>query len=98
MLRVAATLLLISSVSLSFGQSSAPKIGLKGGINFTNLYVDDVEDENMKVGFNLGLFAKLPVVRGLSIQPEVLYSSKGSKITYGGGAWFGRISLQFELC
>ena len=84
MLRVAATLLLISSVSMSFGQSSAPKIGVKGGINFTNLYVDDVEDENMKVGFNLGLFAKLPVARGLSIQPEVLYSSKGSKITYGG--------------
>jgi len=60
-----------------------PKIGVKGGLNFTNLYVDDVQDENMKLGFNLGLFAKLPVTRGLSIQPEVLYSVKGSKVTFG---------------
>src|SRR5688500_10074872 len=37
----------------------------------------------MKVGFNLGLFAKLPVTRGLSIQPEILYSVKGSTMTFG---------------
>ena len=60
-----------------------PAIGIKGGLNLANLYVDDVQDENMKVGFNLGLFAKLPVARGLSIQPEVLYSVKGSTLNFG---------------
>jgi len=64
-------------------QRLTPKIGVKGGLNLTNLYVDEVEDENMKVGFNLGLFAKLPVTRGLSIQPEILYSVKGSTMTFG---------------
>ena len=73
-----------------------PKIGVKGGINFTNLYVDDVEDENMKVGFNLGLFAKLPVTRGFSIQPEVLYSVKGSEITYDLGI-LGSNEYRFNL-
>lgn len=59
-----------------------PKIGIKGGINLSNLYVDDVKDENMKVGLNLGMFAKFPITKGFSIQPEVLYSSKGAKLTY----------------
>ena len=60
----------------------SPKLGVKGGINFTNLYVDNVKDENVKVGYNVGLFAKLPVTRGFSIQPELLYSSKGAKLSY----------------
>jgi len=83
--------ILLFSVISGYGQEQktsndqhlTPKIGVKGGINFTNLYVDDVKDENMKLGFNLGLFAKMPVTRGLSIQPEILYSVKGSTVTYG---------------
>lgn len=68
-------------------QSSAdsgltPKFGIKGGINLTNLYVDDVQDEHMKVGGNVGFFAKLPVAKGLSIMPEILYTNKGAKETY----------------
>jgi hypothetical protein len=62
--------------------SLSPKFGIKGGVNLTNMYVKDVSDENMKVGFNAGFFAKLPVTRGFSIQPELLYTSKGAKETY----------------
>src|SRR5690349_11177041 len=58
------------------------KFGIKGGVNLTNLYVNDVKDENMKVGFNAGVFAKVPMSRVVSLQPELLYSQKGSKITY----------------
>lgn len=59
-----------------------PKFGIKGGLNLTNMFVDEVSDENMKVGFNAGFFAKLPVTRGFSIQPELLYTSKGAKQEY----------------
>lgn len=59
-----------------------PKFGIKGGVNLTNLYVQDVSDENMKVNFHAGFFAKLPVTTGFSIQPELLYTSKGAKETY----------------
>jgi opacity protein-like surface antigen len=59
-----------------------PKIGIKGGVNFSNFFIDDVEDKNVKAGLNLGLFAKLPVSQGVSIQPELLYSSKGAKVSY----------------
>lgn len=65
-------------------QDSDVKFGIKGGINLANLYSgDDVNDDNLKVGLNAGLFVKLPIVpEVISIQPEVLYSSQGSKITY----------------
>jgi len=74
---------------LSYGQDeytnddgTAAKIGVKGGVNFSNLRVDEVADENIKVSYNLGLFAKLPVSETFAIQPELLYSSKGSKLKY----------------
>jgi hypothetical protein len=66
----------------SLENSLTPKFGVKGGLNLSNLYVDDANDENMKLGFNLGVYAKVPVVKGFSIQPELIYSSKGSKLTY----------------
>ncbi len=58
------------------------KFGIKGGVNFTNLYIDDVNDEKMKVGANVGFFAKIPITKGISFQPELLYSNKGSKVNY----------------
>ncbi len=60
----------------------SPKFGIKAGLNLANLYVDEVKDENFKAGFNAGVYAKLPVTRGFSIQPELLYSNKGAKLTY----------------
>lgn len=58
------------------------KFGIKGGLNLTTLYSSDVSTDHMKTGFNAGVFAKLPVTKGFSIQPEVLYSLKGAKSTY----------------
>jgi hypothetical protein len=74
----------------------SPKFGIKGGVNLANMYVDDVKDENMKVGLNAGFFAKIPVTRGFSIQPELLYSSKGAKLTYDN-ALFGNGEYRFNL-
>ena len=58
------------------------KFGIKGGLNLTTLYSSDVSTDHMKAGFDAGIFAKLPVTRGFSIQPELLYSQKGAKSTY----------------
>jgi hypothetical protein len=81
-----AIVLLISIVQISFSQtstnSSELKFGFKGGANFTNLYTDNVDDNNVLVGFNAGIFAKLPITASLAIQPELLYSTKGSQLKY----------------
>ena len=72
----------LGSLYPALAQDNPTRIGVKGGVNFSNFRVDDVADNNMKVGLNLGLFAKLPVGPAFSIQPELLYSSKGSKLKY----------------
>lgn len=72
------------------------QIGVKGGVNLSNFYVDEVQDNNMKVGLNLGLFAKLPVTSGFAIQPELLYSSKGSKIAYNNIFGDGEYRFNFN--
>jgi hypothetical protein len=59
-----------------------PRFGIKGGLNLTNMFVDDISDENMKVGWHAGVTAKLPVFTGFSIQPELMYSNKGAKQNY----------------
>jgi len=80
------TALVAMTVSFAKAQDQdplTPKFGIKGGINLANLRSgDEASDENLKVGLNLGLMAKMPVTRGFAIQPEILYSSQGSKIDY----------------
>jgi hypothetical protein len=82
------TLLLIFSGPQGYAQSNnpGPRIGIKGGANFSQFFVDQptAEDENMKVGLHFGLFTKIPVNDFLAFQPELLYTNVGSKVSYGG--------------
>jgi len=64
-----------------FGQARA---GIKGGLNVSNLYIDDLDDENARYGFNVGLFGQVLASETFAIQPELLYSTKGSKAFYEG--------------
>jgi hypothetical protein len=59
-----------------------PKFGIKGGLNMSNLYIDNVSDEHVKIAGHIGFYGKLPIARGISLQPELLYTSKGAKTTY----------------
>ncbi len=60
-------------------QELETRIGIKGGLNLSNLYVDDVDDENARVGFHAGIFAKMQITSFFALQPELLYSTKGAK-------------------
>jgi hypothetical protein len=73
-----------------------PKVGIKGGLNLSNLRTDDVTDRHVKLGGNVGIYAKLPVTAGFSIQPEVLYSMKGSQINYNN-VILGSGKLKYNL-
>ena len=68
----------------SNAQDNKFRIGLKAGLNFTNLYTkdDEVDKENMIVGFHGGAFFKIPVNERVGIQPEVLFSTQGAKYHY----------------
>ncbi len=77
-------------------KSLTPKFGIKGGLNLSNLYTDQADDNNLKGGLNLGLYAKVPLAKGFSIQPELVYSSKGAKLTYNN-ILFGKGEYRFNL-
>jgi len=62
--------------------ASTKRAGIKGGLNVSNLYIDDVTDENARPGINIGLFGELVSTEGFGLQTELLYSTKGSKIVY----------------
>lgn len=103
MKRIAMNLLMLYAVVTGYSAMAqetyerlTPKVGIKGGVNFTNLRVDKVGDDNIKVGYNFGLFAKLPVGEYFAIQPELLYSSKGTKLTYDN-FFMGEGEYRFNL-
>ncbi|WP_290797738.1 porin family protein [Flavihumibacter sp. UBA7668] len=78
------------------GNGLSPRFGVKAGLNLSNFYSDEVNDNNLKAGLNAGVYAKLPVFKGFSIQPELLYSNKGSKRTYDN-AVFGEGEYRTNL-
>ena len=45
------------------------RFGVKGGLNFSTLSLEDVNDKKTKIGFHGGLFAKVPVNEVFAIQP-----------------------------
>lgn len=58
------------------------RFGVKGGINYSNLYGPNIDHTESLVGYNVGLFAKLPLVKMVAIQPEVYFTTKGADVTY----------------
>jgi hypothetical protein len=76
-----------SLLLLMSGVMMAQRSGLKAGANFANLYVDDVSDENMKIGLNLGLWHQ--AANG-AFQAELNYSNKGAEIIYNGALGSGK--------
>lgn len=81
--KILTTLCLLGFISLSSAQESSTtgaRFGVKGGVNFTNLYVDNVDDTNMLTSFNAGFFVELPITQGIAIVPELNYSRKGSEV------------------
>ena len=58
------------------------KFGVKGGINFSNINTNGVDDESVLTGFNLGVFAKHSINKHIAIQPELYFTTKGAKLAY----------------
>lgn len=94
--------IILASLALTFmafntvkAQDNVTKFGVKGGVNFSNLYTDNADDENVLTGFNIGLYAKVPVTNSISIQPEVYYTGKGAEVVYNNA--FANGTAKFKL-
>ena len=81
---------------LGIAQAQDFNFGVKGGINVAsiggNSYVG-LGGFGSKVAFHLGGVAEVPISEKFSIQPELLYSSQGSKWNYNSSD--GNLKLDY---
>ena len=79
---LAVVLVTLGATNAIQAQETGASLGIKGGLNMSNLYTQDVDDENVLMGFNVGLFAELPINSRLALQPEVSFTTKGAELQY----------------
>jgi hypothetical protein len=78
------TAVLTCLASSSLMAQKTARAGVKAGMNVSNLYIDNVHDENARIGFNGGFYGQILSSEVFAIQPELLYSTKGTRADYTG--------------
>lgn len=92
MKKVLLSLGLVAGLSYA-AQAQGIKYGVKAGASLTNVVGDDAgSDNSYKFGFNGGVLVNFGINDMFSIQPEVLYSMKGAKVSGGDDA---RVNLNY---
>ena len=86
--------LLTVAAVMAFGLMNAQEVkyGAKAGLNLSNL-AGDVENADMKVGFQIGGFAEIKVSDKFSVQPELLFSTQGAKSEESYSDMYGSITI-----
>lgn len=69
--------------AFGFANAQETKFGVKGGLNVANIS-GDIEDNSSKVGFHVGGFVEIKVSDKFSVQPELLFSTQGTKLEESG--------------
>lgn len=77
-------LTLLSATVLAHGQARF-ELGLKGGLNLSNISSDANASYNSRTGFHGGLYGMIKVAN-IGIQPELLYSQQGSEVNFDNAA------------
>jgi hypothetical protein len=72
-------LLSLLTGSVSLVQAQTTSFGIKAGASLTNVTGDGLDNTKNLFGFHGGLVANFALNDAFSIQPEVLYSMKGTK-------------------
>ncbi|WP_460615145.1 porin family protein [Hymenobacter seoulensis] len=68
------------------------RFGVKAGASLTNLEGDNAGLNGNKFGFHGGLLTNIGINDAFSVQPELLYSQKGSKYTVNGNDVINRFN------
>ncbi len=90
------SLFLLMAGSVSAQEDRIASFGVKGGANWSNLWVKDVHDNNARIGFHAGLMGRYAPSDAIGIQLEALYSQKGATYTQRWGNYERETTLDFE--
>jgi len=81
---VAVGVLVVLCLCLPAFAGAQTAVGVKGGLAVSNITGDSEEQPDWLFGWSAGGFVGIHLAPGLYLQPEVLYTRKGSKLTEGG--------------
>lgn len=81
----------------------APRFGIKAGVNLATAALEDIPsgaskpNTNNKTGFHGGVFYNIPLGGMMKFQPELLYSSQGTKTDFQflGSTQEGEVDLNY---
>ena len=82
-------LIIVVAFTMTTKSFAQVKYGVKAGLTLANMLEkdDDItysEDYSMKIGFHLGGTAEIPISEKFSVQPGLLFSTKGFKMKIEG--------------
>ena len=78
-LKLSLVIAFLGMITLVGAQTAS--FSVKGGLNMSNFYGDDLNDNNMKLGFHIGVGADLPITPVMALQTGLFYSTKGAEYT-----------------
>lgn len=84
---IAAMLIMVTAASAQVN------LGVKGGVNMSNFYGDELDDRKAKVGFHIGLAADYEFMYNSAIQTGLFFTTKGAKYEGSLGSVSGEISV-----
>jgi hypothetical protein len=67
--------------------------GIKGGYNLAAVRFDGDGETEQRSGFHVGVYGESFISESFSIQPELLYSQQGYKITNSSGTFTSKVGL-----
>ncbi len=69
--------LMIAMLAIVTAASAQLNLGVKGGLNMSNMVGDEINDNNMKLGFHVGLAADYDFAPSMAIQTGLFFTTKG---------------------
>jgi len=74
----------IALLSIVLVNAQNVEFGAKAGVNFASINGDDTEEFDMRTSFHIGAVAEFLFSERFSLQPELIYSSQGAKMSDEG--------------
>lgn len=73
----------VASMNAQYNSIPKSKGGIKGGYNLAAVSFDGDAETAQRHGFHIGIYGESFISKSFSIQPELMYSQQGYKITNG---------------
>ena len=86
-------MLVVAMLAMVTAVSAQMNLGIKGGVNMSNFYGEELDDQNMKIGFHVGLAADFDFAYNSAIQTGLYFTTKGAKYS----STFGDVSGEFTV-